>query len=275
MVMRQMKESHVAQLCPVVGDQVTFLSNRDEWVKSLNQFNQATASTSLYNMDSQNMVNLLDGNFSNNEQQRLNTPPLQNENLEYSQLVNNAVNSVFTTPPVNNNTFAISPGSSNPTVSLVSDTSISIGPAFVRSVLNSSTDGKRILRRYNQNNCLDADDRKELVHILIYAILRNEPSRSIHTHEFSQLALQIEEVFPREAQAVYFVPYLRATEHLPKRNASGLLYQRYIGYRRSVRNKELIPVQRRKSSRSSTPRTSRPASPLPLSQSLLTDGEFL
>ncbi|XP_043478342.1 zinc finger and BTB domain-containing protein 7C-like isoform X2 [Leptopilina heterotoma] len=74
----------------------------------------------------------------------------------------------------------------------------------ITEILNASAKGKSIIRYYQTNNLLNAECRSKLVQIVgdkLLAVQRN-PTR----HDFELIDQKIRELFPSEAQYVYFIP---------------------------------------------------------------------
>lgn len=86
--------------------------------------------------------------------------------------------------------------------------------------------------------------------LLIAYLLEENPTKAISSLEFKKLAADIQELFPKENQVIFYSPYEAAAKGI-KKNASGKLYETYINRRRKLRSRGELPGTSRCSSCSS------------------------
>lgn len=113
----------------------------------------------------------------------------------------------------------------------------------VHELLSSSIDSRSILAiGKEKEGLLNESNRRQLGKLVISKLLSTDETLRIPSTVFSRLALQIEKIFPKESPSLYFSPsgtkkgpINQSDETLKKKNASGLLYEAYVGRRRRLR----------------------------------------
>jgi len=120
----------------------------------------------------------------------------------------------------------------------------------LKSVLLSSNEGKSLLYLYEDKGLLDFSGRKRLCHLIINNELRDNPNVRVTSEKLAQLAKEITEIFPRENENTYYVPYARlgATE---KRHAKGKLLDCLTNKRRELRKQGILPRPQGKENKTS------------------------